>query len=53
MVKFPEAQSRMQRNMFVCQRCKTKVRASSAKITEGKVKCRRCNSKMLRPVRKK
>lgn len=53
MAKFPEAAARQFRNMFVCKRCKTKIRASSAKVIAGSVKCRRCNYKVLRPVRKK
>lgn len=53
MVKFPEAMARKFRNMFVCKRCKTKIRASSAKVIAGDVKCRRCKSRALRPVRRK
>lgn len=53
MVKFPEADKRLIRNMFVCRKCKTKIRASNMKVLAGKVKCRKCGSKALRPVRKK
>jgi len=53
MVKFPEAAARKFKNMFVCRRCKTKIRASNTKVIAGLVKCRRCNSRALRPVRKK
>lgn len=53
MVKFPEAEARMFRNMFVCRKCKTKIRASSMKVRLGKISCRKCNSKALRPVKKK
>jgi len=53
MAKFPEAEVRMFRNIFVCKKCKTKIRAHSMKVRQGKIKCRRCNSKALRPVRKK
>ena len=53
MVKFKEAQARLYKNMFVCKVCKTKVRAPNMKVIQGKVKCRKCNSRKLRPVRKK
>ena len=53
MVKFPEAEARLFRNKFVCKRCKAVIRAPNLKVLSGNVKCRRCNSKSLRPVRKK
>jgi len=53
MVKFPEGQARKYKNIFVCKKCSTKIRAHSMKIIQGKVKCRRCNSKRFRAVRKK
>ncbi len=53
MVKFPEAELRLMKNIFVCRRCKRKVRAPNMKVIAGKVKCRKCNGKALRPVRKK
>jgi len=52
-VKFPEGQARKYRNIFVCKKCSTKIRASSMKIIQGKVKCRRCSRKKFRAVRKK
>ena len=53
MVKFPEADARMFRNKFVCRRCKSVVNAPSRKITEGSVKCRKCQGKDFKPKRKK
>ena len=53
MVKFPEANERLYKNMFVCRKCKTKQRAKPQKIIQKKVSCRKCGSKALRPVRKK
>lgn len=53
MVKFPEAEARTFKRMFVCRKCKTKRRASSMKIRQGKISCRKCGSSALRPVRKK
>ena len=53
MVKFEEAGNRIQKNIFVCRHCKAKIRASSLKVSQGKIKCRKCNSIKLRPKRKK
>ena len=53
MVKFDEAMTRMMKNIFVCRTCKSKIRAPSLKVSQGKIKCRKCDSKKLRPKRKK
>jgi ribosomal protein L40E len=53
MVKFPEAEARILRNIFVCRKCKSKIRAPTLKVIAGKVKCRKCNSKALRTIKKK
>ncbi|MBS3110385.1 50S ribosomal protein L40e [Candidatus Woesearchaeota archaeon] len=53
MVKFPEAQARIYRNVFVCRRCKLKLRSPNMKILAGKVKCKKCGGRALRPVRLK
>ncbi|MBR9676350.1 50S ribosomal protein L40e [Candidatus Woesearchaeota archaeon] len=53
MAKFPEAETRIFKNVFICRKCKNKVRAPNMKVLSGKVKCRSCNSKSLRTVRKK
>ncbi len=53
MGKFPEAEARLFRNVFVCKDCKARIRADNLDVNEGKVKCRKCNSRDLRPVRKK
>lgn len=53
MAKFAEATKRLFGNVFVCRKCKTKMRADPAKVRKGKVSCRGCTSKALRPVRKK
>jgi len=49
---FPEAMHRIYHRVFVCRKCKSKIRADYAKVREGKVKCRKCGSKQLRPKRK-
>ncbi|MFA6461488.1 MAG: 50S ribosomal protein L40e [Candidatus Woesearchaeota archaeon] len=53
MVKFEEAAARKIRGIFVCRSCKSKIRAPSLKVSQKKVSCRKCNSKKLRPKRKK
>jgi ribosomal protein L40E len=53
MVKFEEATARKLRNVFVCRTCKSKIRAPSLKVAQKKIKCRKCDSKKLRPKRKK
>ncbi len=53
MVKFPEAEARYLRNMFVCRRCKSRLRAPNLKVVQGRINCRKCGDKALRPVRKK
>lgn len=49
---FPEAIARLYHRVFVCRVCKSKIRADPAKVKAGKVKCRKCGSKALRPKRK-
>jgi formylmethanofuran dehydrogenase subunit E len=53
MVKFPEAEIRKFRNVFVCRKCKSKIKSPNIKITQGKISCRRCRSKQFKAVRKK
>lgn len=52
MAKFPEATHRLFSGIFVCKKCKTKIRTNVNKVLQGKVKCRRCGSKELRPIKK-
>jgi DNA-directed RNA polymerase subunit RPC12/RpoP len=53
MVKFPEGNFRKFGNVYICKKCSTKIRAQNMKIIQGRIKCRRCNSKKFRAVRKK
>ncbi len=53
MVKFPEATERLLKNVFVCRRCKTKMRSTPLKILQKGVVCRNCGSKAFRPIRRK
>ncbi len=52
MAKFPEAEARLFKNKFVCKNCKAVVKAPNMKVLSGKVKCKRCNSRRLRPIKK-
>jgi len=51
--KLPAAQARLFKNIFVCKKCKSKVRADPRKIIENKVRCRKCLKRSFRPIRKK
>jgi len=53
MGKFAEANARLMKNIFVCRTCKSKIRSPSLKVSLGKIKCRKCSSRKLRPKRKK
>ena len=50
--KFPEAEQRIFQRVFICMKCGAKMRTDLAKVRSGKVKCRKCKRKQLRPVRK-
>jgi ribosomal protein L40E len=53
MAKFPEAHARLFKNIFVCKRCKSRIRANQMKVIQGKISCRKCDSRALRTVRMK
>ncbi len=53
MAKIQAASNRLFKNVFVCKKCKKKIRAEPRKVIEGKVKCRKCGSKKLRPLKRK
>ena len=53
MAKFEEAAARKFKNIFICRRCKSKVRATNLKVIAGKISCRKCDSKALKPKRRK
>lgn len=50
---FPEAAKRLLDNIFVCKRCKSKVRTTNLRVIKGETRCRKCQSNALRPMRKK
>jgi len=53
MAKLAAAQKRMFKNVFVCKKCGTKIKADPKRILEGKVRCRKCKKKEFRTLRKK
>lgn len=53
MAKFPEADARMFNDIFVCRKCKSKIRAVNLKVLAGAVRCRKCLHKAMKPKRKK
>ena len=52
MSKFPEAMRRMFGNVFVCRRCKTKMRSSMLKVLKKEVTCRKCGGRSFRAIKK-
>ena len=50
--RFPEAESRLFHRVFICMKCGAKIRGDLIKVKAGKIKCRKCKSKRLRPIRK-
>ena len=50
---FPEAAKRLLDNIFVCKRCKSKIKTTNLRVIKGQVRCRKCTSSALRPIRKK
>ena len=53
MAKIKEAHNRIFKNMYVCKKCRTKIRSDPQKILKGKVKCRKCKKTAFRPLKKK
>ncbi|HLC22410.1 MAG TPA: hypothetical protein VJJ79_01415 [Candidatus Nanoarchaeia archaeon] len=53
MVKFEATVARIFRRIFVCRRCKQKVRTDMGRILAGKVKCRTCQGRAFRPIKSK
>lgn len=53
MVKIAAAQARLFKNVFICKKCGSKIKADARKIIIGKIKCRKCGGKAFRPRRKK
>ncbi len=52
MARIPEASARLFANVFVCKKCKTKIKSTPQKIMQRKIICRRCGCKAFRPIKK-
>ncbi|MCD6367579.1 MAG: 50S ribosomal protein L40e [Candidatus Aenigmarchaeota archaeon] len=46
------ARKRLFDNVFICMKCGSKIRANPQKVLSGKVRCRKCGSRKLRPKSK-
>ncbi len=44
--------NRLYNRVFICMKCNAKIRADPRKVRAGKIKCRKCYSKDLRPKSK-
>jgi len=51
--KIPEAYNRLIKNVFICQKCHSKMKADPQKILKGKVRCRKCGYDKFRIPKKK
>jgi DNA-directed RNA polymerase subunit RPC12/RpoP len=49
---FPETLARLYNRVYVCRVCKTKMKAEPSAVRLGKIKCKKCSSKALRPKRR-
>ena len=52
MGKIPEADTRLFKRVFVCRKCKHKIKADNPKILAKKIVCRKCNNRDFRPIKK-
>ncbi len=50
--KFPEVENRLYNRVFICMKCGARMRTDLIKVRAGKVKCRKCRRKQLRPIKK-
>lgn len=53
MVRFTEATARLFHGVFVCRKCKTKIRASVSKILNKEVSCKKCGRRSFRVIKSK
>ena len=50
--KFPESEARLFHRVFICMKCGARMRGDLLKVRAGKIKCRKCKRKQLRPIKK-
>lgn len=47
-MKIPEAGARLFDRMYVCLKCKSKIKANPSKVKLNKIRCRKCGYNQLR-----
>ncbi len=47
-IKFPEADNRLFKRVFICRDCGAKNRTDLIRVKTGRVKCRKCRGAALR-----
>lgn len=53
MAKFPEATTRLYYRVYICKRCKTKMKSDPQRVVKKKLTCRGCGGHSFRAVRVK
>jgi len=53
MARFDATVGRLFRRVFVCRRCKTKIRTDISRIMLGNIQCRKCQGKAFRVIKSK
>lgn len=51
--KYPEASARLFYRVFVCRKCKTKMKANGRDINANKKSCKNCQGRHFRPIKSK
>ncbi|HLD02487.1 MAG TPA: hypothetical protein VJC07_02190 [Candidatus Nanoarchaeia archaeon] len=51
--KYLEASARLFYRVFVCRKCKTKLKANARDLASGKISCKRCQGRHFRPIKSK
>jgi formylmethanofuran dehydrogenase subunit E len=51
--KIEAAHARLFKEMFICRRCGSKIKAQSRKVSEGKIRCRKCKGNVFKPKSRK
>jgi ribosomal protein L40E len=52
MAKFPEALRRLFIGVYVCRKCKRKIRGTNKQLLQKTLRCRKCGGKAFRPIKK-
>lgn len=52
MVRFPEAVKRLYSRVYVCRKCKKKIKTNVGNIIARKLSCKRCGGKAFRAIKK-